>query len=89
VAPGDRFEVENEDGALLVFRVLDVGPAAVTVDMNHPLAGQRVTFDISIRAVRPATNAEIVAAEKALASAGASHQNLVARERLLQGPNKR
>jgi FKBP-type peptidyl-prolyl cis-trans isomerase SlyD len=88
-APGDRFEVENEHGALLVFRVLDVGPEAVVVDLNHPLAGQRVRFELLIRSVRPATDSEIEAAEKALASAGASQQNLLAPERLLQGPKKR
>jgi FKBP-type peptidyl-prolyl cis-trans isomerase 2 len=89
VAPGDRFEVENADGALLVFRVLDVGPMAVTVDLNHPLAGQRVTFDVSIRSVRPATVGEINAAEMTLASSDTSHQNLLPKERLLLGPNKR
>jgi FKBP-type peptidyl-prolyl cis-trans isomerase SlyD len=89
VAPGDRFEVENEAGAVLVLRVLDVGPSAVVVDMNHPLAGQQVRFDILVRAVRPATDSEIQAAEKALAGADASNQNLLAPERLLRGPNKR
>lgn len=88
-APGDRFEVENEAGALLVFRVLDVGPAAVVVDLNHPLAGQRVKFDILVRAVRPATASEIAAAENALAGAAASNQNLLAPEHLLRAPNKR
>src|SRR5690606_5102767 len=32
VAPGDRFEVENEEGAVLVLQVLDVGPETVHLD---------------------------------------------------------
>jgi FKBP-type peptidyl-prolyl cis-trans isomerase SlyD len=32
----------------------------LTVDGNHPLAGQTVTFTVSIVAVRPATMEEIV-----------------------------
>jgi FKBP-type peptidyl-prolyl cis-trans isomerase SlyD len=89
VAAGDRYEVENAAGALLIVRVLDVGPSAVTIDLNHPLAGQRVHFDVEITAVRPATHSEIEAAEKSLESQAASKQNLLAPERLLRGPDRR
>lgn len=59
VAPGDRFEVENEQGGLLVLHVLDVQPDFVVVDTNHPLSGQAVEFAIEVLEVRPASEDEI------------------------------
>ncbi len=89
VRPGDRFEVENEDGELLVLRVLDVAPDEVHVDLNHPLAGQKVRFDIETLNVRPATSEEIAAAERALEHNEAQTTPLVAPESLLRGPGRR
>jgi FKBP-type peptidyl-prolyl cis-trans isomerase SlyD len=66
VAPGDRFEVENDAGELLVLQVLDVGPDSVYVDTNHPLAGQDVRIELRVIEVRPATEAELQAADDAL-----------------------
>lgn len=65
-SPGDRFEVENPEGDVLIAQLLEVGPDTVTVDMNHPLADQEVTIRAEIREVRPATATEIEAAEAAL-----------------------
>jgi FKBP-type peptidyl-prolyl cis-trans isomerase SlyD len=31
----------------------------VTVDANHPLAGETLTFNVTVRDVRPATSEEI------------------------------
>jgi FKBP-type peptidyl-prolyl cis-trans isomerase 2 len=31
----------------------------VVVDLNHPLAGERLYFEVNIRGVRPAGNQEI------------------------------
>ena len=62
VAPGDRFEVENEHGGLLVLHVLDVQPEFVVVDTNHPLSGQAVEFSIEVMEVRPASEDEIAGA---------------------------
>jgi len=33
----------------------------VVVDLNHPLAGERLFFEVSIRGVRPAGNQELFA----------------------------
>lgn len=68
VAPGDRFEMENDSGALLVLQVLDVGPDVVYLDLNHPLAGQQIRFDVTILGVRPATSEELEAAERTIAA---------------------
>ena len=41
---------------------VSVGPHScdiVTVDANHPLAGETLTFNITVRDVRPATPEEI------------------------------
>jgi FKBP-type peptidyl-prolyl cis-trans isomerase 2 len=48
---GDRelregFEVETEDG--LPGEVVDISPDVVTVDFNHELAGETLTFDIEV-----------------------------------------
>lgn len=89
VRPGDRFEVENADGELLVLRVLDVETDEVQVDLNHPLAGQKVRFDVETLTVRPATSEEIAAAERALDQIGAQTTPLLAPESLLRGSGRR
>ncbi len=66
VAPGDRFEVENEDGGLLVVHILDVQGDVVVMDTNHPLSDQEVKIQVEIQEVRPATSDEISAAEASL-----------------------
>lgn len=67
VSPGDRFEVENDEGGLLVLHVLDVREDLVVVDTNHPLADQEVKFAVKVLEVRPASLDEISAAEAEMA----------------------
>lgn len=96
VAPGDRFEVENEEGAVLVLQVLDVGPETVHLDLNHPLAGQDLRVELSVVGVRPATSEELEAAERALEASEAEGAvgpkvqppPLVPLESLLRGPGR-
>lgn len=96
VAPGDRFEVENEEGAVLVLQVLDVGPETVHLDLNHPLAGQDLRVELSVVGVRPATSEELEAAERALEASEAEGAvgpkvqppPLVSLESLLRGPGR-
>jgi FKBP-type peptidyl-prolyl cis-trans isomerase SlyD len=66
VAEGDRYEVEREDGTPLVLRVLSVGEEGVLVDLNHPLAGQRIRFEVEVLEARAATGDELTLAEAAL-----------------------
>ena len=42
-------------------RVLGVADETVTVDFNHPLAGERLNFDVKVMSVRQATEDEIAA----------------------------
>ncbi|MGZ5189020.1 MAG: FKBP-type peptidyl-prolyl cis-trans isomerase, partial [Kaistella sp.] len=39
--------------------VLEVTPEAVIVDLNHPMAGKTLHFDIEVVATRPATEEEL------------------------------
>jgi FKBP-type peptidyl-prolyl cis-trans isomerase SlyD len=66
IAEGDRYEVERDDGTPLVLQVLGVGEEGVLVDLNHPLAGQRVRFDVVVLEARAATADELALAEAAL-----------------------
>lgn len=66
VAAGDRFELENAAGDLLVAHVLEVADDFVVIDTNHPLAEQEVTVRGELLEVRPATSEELSAAELAL-----------------------
>jgi len=47
--------------------VKEVREDMVVVDLNHPLAGERLFFEVSIRAVRPAGNQEIFAGKASTA----------------------
>jgi peptidylprolyl isomerase len=49
VQVGQRFQInQQEDQPPLVVRVTDVSDTAVTIDANHPLAGENLTFDIEL-----------------------------------------
>jgi FKBP-type peptidyl-prolyl cis-trans isomerase SlyD len=56
---GAQAEFQNEDGEHKVFTVSRVDEATVTLDGNHPLAGQTLTFVVTIKDVRDATSEEI------------------------------
>ncbi len=56
---GAEVEAENDKGESLRFIVTDIQDGRLTVDGNHPLAGQTVHFDVTVRAVRDATDEEL------------------------------
>jgi len=45
--------------------VMEVKSDMVLVDLNHPLAGERLFFEVNIRGVRPAGNQELFAGKAA------------------------
>lgn len=55
---GMRFSAETDDG-VRVLTVVAVSAKDVTVDGNHPLAGQTLSFDVTVREIRDATEEEI------------------------------
>ncbi len=54
---GERFRGGEEGGPVLV--VSEVSDSHVTLDANHPLAGQDLTFDVRVMQVRQATDEEM------------------------------
>lgn len=67
VAPGDRYDAERDDGTPQVLSVLEVTEESVLLDLNHPLAGQRIRFEVEVLEARPATAEELALAEAVLA----------------------
>ncbi len=55
---GSQVVVSTEDGYRPV-TVLKVGSSVVDVDLNHPMAGMTLRFDIEVLSVRAATAEEI------------------------------
>jgi FKBP-type peptidyl-prolyl cis-trans isomerase SlyD len=59
VEEGQVLQASLEDGGAVSFVVVSVDGEGVTLDGNHPLAGKDLDFDITVRAVRPATAEEL------------------------------
>ena len=55
---GAQLEAQNANGDMLQFVVTNVEDGKVTVDANHPLAGQTVKFLVEVKDVRDATEQE-------------------------------
>lgn len=56
---GAHIPLKNEDGNFFIGTVLEIGDAAVKVDLNHPLAGKKLNFKGYIIENREATKDEI------------------------------
>ncbi len=52
------FRAESSAGPMTVM-VREVGETTVTVDGNHMLAGKVLYFDVAVKSVREATEAEV------------------------------
>ncbi len=55
---GMRFEAEAENGVELV-TVIGLDDNTITIDANHPLAGETLNFDVEIISIREATAEEL------------------------------
>ncbi|MCD6289576.1 MAG: peptidylprolyl isomerase [Anaerolineae bacterium] len=51
--------LQNVNGEVLPFFIVDLTPTTATLDANHPLAGKRLHFDVEILDVREASQEEI------------------------------
>jgi FKBP-type peptidyl-prolyl cis-trans isomerase SlyD len=56
--PGAQLQLQTDQGVRTV-TVTKVGNKFVDVDLNHPLAGQTVTFEVELLEVREATPEEL------------------------------
>jgi peptidylprolyl isomerase len=45
---GQQYQIDQGERGPRVFIVIDVSAGSVTLDSNHPLAGQDLTFDIQL-----------------------------------------
>jgi FKBP-type peptidyl-prolyl cis-trans isomerase SlyD len=59
IVVGDQFHADSGHGHVQVVTVTGLNDTHVTVDGNHPLAGQDLNFDVEVVDVRDATKDEI------------------------------
>lgn len=59
IEPGMQLIVEDEDGEEVPCWVLAADARVVTLDLNHPLAGERLHFDVEVVALREASEEEL------------------------------
>lgn len=58
VSAGEQFVMQTEDGQPVPVWVIETSDDEVTLDANHPLAGQALNFAIEIAGIRDATDEE-------------------------------
>ena len=68
---GMQFHASAPDGGMQVVTIRDIEGDQVTVDGNHPLAGQRLNFKVKVIDVRAATKEEL-STDMPMAKAGIS-----------------
>lgn len=56
---GAQIPLKNEDGNFFIAKVMEIGADKVKVDLNHPLAGNKLNFKGYVIENREATNDEI------------------------------
>jgi FKBP-type peptidyl-prolyl cis-trans isomerase SlyD len=90
VAQEDIFDAEGDNGAFTPLLVLEVHDEYVLVDMNHPLAGKRVTVEFEVLEIRSAGKEDLQAATIARQNNGSSSKDsLLPLNRLLGGRPQR
>lgn len=56
---GKEFQYDDEDGNIFHVRIVKVDDKMVTIDGNHPLAGQNLSFEVEVLSVREASKEEL------------------------------
>lgn len=59
VGVGDEVEVEDDKGSIYFATIADMDDETLTLDLNNPLAGKTITFEVEVLALREATDEEI------------------------------
>ena len=52
--PGMALQAQAQDGTPLTLHIVEVADETVKVDGNHPLAGEDLAFDVTLREIRQA-----------------------------------
>ncbi len=60
IAPGMQFSAQDPNGQMVPFWVVQVTEDEVLMDLNHPLAGEVLVFEVEIEGVRAPTDEELV-----------------------------
>lgn len=56
---GMQFAAQDKEGNQQIVTLVDIGDDEVTLDANHPLAGETLHFDVTVSDVREASSEEI------------------------------
>ena len=56
---GTELELRDKSGHPMFARVDTVSDESIRLNMNHPLAGKDLNFDVKIASLRPATEDEV------------------------------
>ncbi|MBC7691354.1 MAG: peptidylprolyl isomerase [Methylotenera sp.] len=59
IEEGMQFETQTPDGQGIVFTIEEIAGDKVSIDGNHPLAGQSLHFAVEVLSMREATQEEI------------------------------
>jgi len=59
VVVGAQYHAAGPDGGYITITVTEVTDDTVTVDANHPLAGEQLSFDVTIMEIRDASAEEL------------------------------
>ncbi|HEC22021.1 MAG TPA: peptidylprolyl isomerase [Chloroflexi bacterium] len=59
VEVGKMLSVRDESGNQYIARISAVDEKTITLDFNHPMAGKRLVFDITVTGLRAATEEEL------------------------------
>jgi FKBP-type peptidyl-prolyl cis-trans isomerase SlyD len=59
LSPGMRLAAQTDGGEVIPIGIHEVKAQTVVVDLNHPLAGKTLHFDVTVRGVRDATAEEL------------------------------
>ena len=59
IEPGVQFHAQGPEGETLVITITEVNGDEITIDGNHPLAGERLHFEVEVKEVREASEEEV------------------------------
>jgi len=68
IKPGMAFEAQGPRGPFMITVTTVNDNDTVTVDLNHPMAGKQLHFDVNVIEVREPTAVEMAAAAASLSS---------------------
>jgi len=57
--PGDEMTARGPEGEVVPFVVKEIREETILVDLNHPLAGRTLHFEVTVQEVRQATPEEL------------------------------